>query len=152
MTKTSEKWYYWKNSQSNTNVYSMHCNIKSYVKSKNETSVFFSCNIGVRQGDSLSPFPFAVFLSNFEDDLWNKNVTGLQAVSQKCCENLRIRKWLFTLLYADDTILLAESASDLQNPLLVFDNYCSIWKLQVNFDFLETMVMDLRCMVQRLKC
>jgi len=36
------------------------------------------------------------------------------------------------LLYADDTILLAESESDLQNSLNVFEDYCSQWKLKAN--------------------
>ncbi len=37
-------------------------------------------------------------------------------------------------LYAGDTILLAESESDLHNSLKVFENYCSLWKLKVNVE------------------
>jgi hypothetical protein len=48
------------------------------------------------------------------------------------------------LLYVDDIILLAESESDLQNFLKVFESYCWLWKLKVNveknenIDFHET--------------
>ena len=39
---------------------------------------------------------------------------------------------LFALLYADDTIILAESAYELQAALHGMFHYCSLWKLQVN--------------------
>ena len=39
---------------------------------------------------------------------------------------------LFTLLYADDTILLSESITDLQNMLNILNNYCKLWHLTVN--------------------
>jgi hypothetical protein len=38
------------------------------------------------------------------------------------------------MLYADDTVLMAESSADLQNQLNSFEDYCSIWKLKVNTD------------------
>jgi hypothetical protein len=39
---------------------------------------------------------------------------------------------LFLLLYADDTVLLAESKTDLQNALNAMSEYCNIWNLVVN--------------------
>jgi hypothetical protein len=36
------------------------------------------------------------------------------------------------MLYADDTILLAESAEDLQVQLNAFGEYCDNWKMKVN--------------------
>ena len=39
---------------------------------------------------------------------------------------------LFTLLYADDTILLSESITDLQNMLNILNDYCKRWHLTVN--------------------
>ena len=38
----------------------------------------------------------------------------------------------FVLLYADDTILIATTASDLQKALDTLENYCIRWKLTVN--------------------
>ena len=35
-------------------------------------------------------------------------------------------------MYADDTILLAESEEDLQDALSAMFNYCNKWKMQVN--------------------
>ena len=91
----------------------MYSSIKSCVKAGNETSGFFSCDIGVRQGKNVSSFLFAVFLSDLEDYLCSHNMTGLQTLSQKCLENLRLHILLFVLLYADDTILWL-------NPSLIY--------------------------------
>ena len=35
-------------------------------------------------------------------------------------------------MYADETVLLSESANDLQHALDVFSDYCDVWKLHVN--------------------
>jgi hypothetical protein len=35
-------------------------------------------------------------------------------------------------LYADDTVIMAESREDLQAQLNVFGEYCKKWKLKVN--------------------
>ena len=39
---------------------------------------------------------------------------------------------LYALLYADDTIVLAESADDLQKALNSLHNYCNLWHIKVN--------------------
>ena len=41
---------------------------------------------------------------------------------------------LFIILYADDTVILSESESDLQAQLDAFHEYCLTWKLKVNID------------------
>ena len=41
---------------------------------------------------------------------------------------------LFVLLYADDTIILAESPIELQSALSTVYNYCELWKLKINVD------------------
>ena len=39
---------------------------------------------------------------------------------------------LFILLYADDTVIVAETAADLQNALNIYETYCDNWKLTLN--------------------
>ena len=94
----------------------------------------------------LTPFLFAVFLSDLEDYLCSHSMTDLQTLSMKCLENLRlyIRVLLFVLLYADDTILLAESESDLQNSLNVFEDYRSLRKLKVNVEKTKILIFTKR--------
>ena len=45
---------------------SMYNTVKSKVKNNNTTSKAFSCNIGVRQGECLSPFLFAMYVNDLE--------------------------------------------------------------------------------------
>jgi hypothetical protein len=39
---------------------------------------------------------------------------------------------LFRLLHADDTVMLAESAEELQLAFNIFERYCSEWKLSIH--------------------
>ena len=41
---------------------------------------------------------------------------------------------LFTLLYVDDTIVLAETEGQLQKSLVALYEYCELWGLKVNVD------------------
>jgi len=39
---------------------------------------------------------------------------------------------LYALLYADDTVIFAESSSEIQRALNAMSEYCGIWDLKVN--------------------
>ena len=52
---------------------------------------------------------------------------------------------LFTLLYADDTIILAESENNLQDALNALEEYCSIWALSVNLDKSKIIIFSRGC-------
>lgn len=41
---------------------------------------------------------------------------------------------ILILLYADDTVLMSETAERMQQMLNTFNEYCKIWKLHVNAD------------------
>ncbi len=43
-----------------------------------------------------------------------------------------VKRVLNTILFADDTVLVAEDESDLQKLVSVFDSVCNRWKLKVN--------------------
>ncbi len=73
----------------------------------------------------FSKWSWDVFLSN-------KECIGLKSDQTKFEENLGLYIKLFVLLYADDTVLFAESANDLQIALNIFSEYCEKWKLKVN--------------------
>jgi len=51
---------------------------------------------------------------------------------------------IFILLYADDTIILAETSNELQNCLTIFEDYCNMWKLSVNVAKTKIMVFSKR--------
>ena len=65
-----------------------------------------------------------------ETFLEKNNVTGLKTLSDELEQELGYYVKLFLIMYADDTALLAESASNLQNMLNLFHEYCLKWKLK----------------------
>ena len=50
---------------------------------------------------------------------------------------------LYVLLYADDTVILAESPKELQLALDAMDQYCTLWKLKINVS--KTKVLIFSC-------
>ena len=102
---------------------SIYQNFKSQVKHNNNLSSSFSCNIGVRQGVCLSLFLFSMCVNDLEDEL---KINGVHGIVIDLIQ-------LFLLLYADDIILMATTASDLQKALDILDNYCIRWKITVNY-------------------
>jgi len=84
----------------------MYSKVKVCVKSSNKLSNFFSSSIGVHQGDVLSPNLFKIFINDLEDHLKDScRPVNLGSTKLSC------------LLYADDIVLLSETAEGLQNCL-----------------------------------
>ena len=59
---------------------------------------------------------------------------GLKTVSSELKDKLNLYFKLFIILYADDTVIMAESAADLQKQLDSVSEYCNIWRLKVNVE------------------
>ena len=116
----------------------MYEHAKSCVRYGKTISDFFLCNIGVRQGENLSPLLFSIFLNDFTLHLSNK-YSGLSSISKLCSDllsddDIEVFIRLFALLYADDTIILAETEQDLQKGLNGLFEYCNQWQLKVNVE------------------
>ena len=110
---------------------------KSRVKYETSLSGLFACNMGVRQGDNLSPLLFSIFLNDFEQFLSQK-YNGLPMVNTLAKilgdEDVEYFINMYVLLYADDTLILAETAAQLQLALNALHEYCSKWMLHINRD------------------
>ena len=118
-------------------VYNMYEGAKSKIRHVGKISNdFIKCNVGVRQGENLSPVLFALFLNDLSQHISN-SCKGLSDLSKSISDLLsddtvEVFFKLFLLLYADDTILMAESAEDLQKALNSMYQYCVDWNLEVN--------------------
>ena len=109
---------------------SIYENVKSKVKINNTLSEAFSCNIGVRQGECLSPFLFAMYVNDLEQELDNNGVNGIDIGMVK----------LLLLLYADDIVLFGKTPDELQKSLDILESYCERWKLTVSTTITKVMV------------
>ena len=102
-----------------TMLQSIYSSVKSSVRDSSSVTKSFECTIGVRKVESLSPFLFVMFVNDIEEHLRRTGSNGI---------DLGIVK-LFILLYADDGVLLSESAQGLQPALDSLYKYRTRWKL-----------------------
>ena len=100
----------------------MYENIKLRVKYVGSLSDLFSCDVGLLQGEIISPFLFALFINDIELNLQENFNDGVSV------EQLQ----LYLLLFADDAVLFSETREGLQNHLNNLENYCRKWNLTVN--------------------
>jgi len=122
----------------------MYENIKSCVTNNGNYSVFFPCRIGVRQGENLYSFLFALFINDIEEFFENRNISPLHIIDEMNDNLLGVFIKLFILLYADDTVIFSETREEMQNMLDVFTDYCKQWKLYVNIDKTKVVVFSKR--------
>ena len=91
------------------------------IKIDNMLTDKIDSNIGVKQGCILSPSLFNIYLS----DICN--------IFTDECKPVFLNNSSFNcLLYADDMVLLSESATGLQNCLNQISHYFKQWKPTVN--------------------
>ena len=93
---------------------------------------FFLSSIGVRQGKIYRRSSLIFFLKDLNIFFSFNNIQGIICQNHELDDDIFIFLKLFLLLYADDIVLLSESAEDLQTAFNVYENYCRIWKLSVN--------------------
>lgn len=114
-----------------TFIQNMYENIKSRISTSEGNSAFFPCQSGVRQGETLSPIMFSVYLNDLEHYLHSHNAPGVTCETSKDPNYVIVLK-LFILLFADDTVLFSNKKEDSQVMLDIFEKYCDEWRLTVN--------------------
>ena len=82
-------------------------------------------------GENLSPLLFNLFLNDLTEYFRTNQCPGITI--HELDENLFLYLKIFLLLYADDTIIIADSAANLQFALNIYCSYCETWKLHINY-------------------
>ena len=116
------------------NIYS---DCKSCVNVNGHLTGEFLSECGVRQGDTLSPTLFGLYINDLAEELKNSG-HGI-----KLDGDLTIS----SLLYADDLAIIAESEESLQEMLNVLENWCKRWRMRVNVK--KTKVIHFRTRTQQ---
>ena len=87
---------------------SMYDNVRTRVKHNGCLGESFTSNIGVRQGECLSPFLFSMYsVNDLESELATKGLSGIDIG----------RLNIYLLMYADDIILFGKTPDELQEAL-----------------------------------
>ena len=117
-------------------IQNMYDNAKACVEINGERSNFFACSMGVKQGENLSPILFSLFIQDLYAFLNDEGFEGLKHFdiygSSEFLRTLGSKLKLLILLYADDTVVLADSAEGLQLGLDSLLKYCNRWGLTIN--------------------
>ena len=94
--------------------------------------IFFTCAVGLKQGEVISPLIFSLFIEDVELFLQDNHSSRL----------LLDDIMFILMLFADDMAILGNGVDNLQHSLNQLKNYCKRWGLEVNTD--KTIVMVFR--------
>ena len=116
----------------------MYSKIKLRVDVETGLTREFMSDVGVRQGDNMSPTLFNIYINDIPD-----------VFSRKQCHPVQLRdSYLNCLLYADDLVILSETEVGLQNCINSFQSYCDKWGLKINTTKTKTIIFNNKKSVQ----
>lgn len=120
---------------------SMYTNNKCAVKIGEKHTDFFPQRRGVRQGCSLSPTLFNIYINELAKTLEQSTAPGIPLVDTevKC------------LLFADDLVLLSPTKEGLQQHLDLLHKFSQTWALTVNRTKTKIMIFQKRPSLQHHK-
>ena len=118
----------------------LYLNPKSRVILRDLQTEYFDCPMVVKQGDSLSPTLFAIFVNDLADEIKNSGI-GVEIEVEDLAGNIELSV-LSILLYADDIVLFSQSEEDMQSLLSIVQRWCECWRLEVNLA--KTNIMHVR--------
>ena len=109
----------------------MYTDTLSAVKLNNYVTEWFQTTSGVKQGDTLSPTMFSIYINGLLEEIKNSNI-GIDVADKK----------ISVLAYADDIVLFSNNENDVQTLLDTVHEWCLRWRLSVNTN--KTKVMHFR--------
>ena len=100
----------------------LYANLQNCVKVNGRITDWFAQSSGVRQGDTLAPTLFAVFINDL----------ALEINAMSAGVTIQPGETVSILMYADDIVLLAESAESLQLMMDKLAEWSRDWMLRIN--------------------
>jgi hypothetical protein len=105
--------------------------VKALVRVNEEDSEWFDTRVGVRQGDTLSPLLFNIFINGIVEKV-REDEGGVEVGEMV----------IPILLFADDMVLMAEGENQLEALVRKVKEYCETWYLEVNVSKTKVMVVS----------
>ena len=116
-----------------TSIAAMYRNVPLHARVDGKVGPAFQSSIGVKQGDPLSPLLFGLFIDELEDFVRQRLPNSGAQVGPSKCQ---------LLLYADDVVLFAETAVELQSQLDALKEFCDLKHMTVNVQ--KTQILSCR--------
>ena len=114
----------------------MYTNSSSgHIKLNGKISNKFSIHKGTEQGHPLSPELFKVYFKDLSD-LLNAASTNSPTLSGVPVSHLA---------WADDLVLLALDRGSLDRLIIIIEDYCNKWGLEINVNKTKFMILNYRC-------
>ena len=110
------------------------------VKVENTLTEMFKSEIGVYQGDVLSPSLFNLYINDLVNQFDSECMPA-------CLDNTDIN----CLLYADDVVLISTSEEGLQKSVDKLSEYCNYWDLKINIDKTKVVVFNKHAPVRNIQ-
>ena len=112
-------------------VQAIYISTKCAVKYDDNLTQFFEFTKGVRQGCPLSPLLFNLYINDLLDQVeLSESTVSLNNVNVN------------SLMYADDLVAISLSELELQGILNKLEEFCVVWKLEINTKKTKCMVFN----------
>ena len=90
-------------------------------------ALYYDVNTGVREGSTLSPLLYILFIDGLLDELRKRKLGVL--IRNK---STALKTWVGGLMYADDLALVAKGPGELQLMMDVVTEYAKKWRFEIN--------------------
>ena len=120
-------------------IYTLYEQVCGRVRCPGGTTETLFSTIGVKQGCPLSPTLFGLYIDEIVDFIQHRGGDGVEMGGTT----------VHILLYADDIVLISESAEGLHQHLLGLDDFCTQRGLSVNLGKTKVLVFHTSARIRR---
>ena len=114
-------------------IQNMYSKTQLSVKVQGKLTDYFTSDVGVRQGDNLSPTLFNIFVNDIQDFMKKQNNTDPVKIGSTT---------LNCLLYADDVVLISRTKEGLQACINAIQKFSDQWLLKVNLSKTKVLIFN----------